>query len=257
MTVMLQLWNPGVVAFLLALAGRAGVPAPVPAPPPGGGRVAEAPAPAAGPGLATAPQGAARDTTFRHATHEGIACLTCHRRVASGGLIETRVGRDCRGCHHGDTPTASDCARCHSPAALAPVRRLATPVALTVWPAPRTRTLGFSHERHGGLECAACHAPTRDRTLEKDCASCHADHHEAGRDCASCHASVRETHTRELHATGCGTSGCHVRETTAAVTPVRSTCLACHAEQKDHKAGRECASCHLSRWSVPGTAGRR
>jgi hypothetical protein len=33
------------------------------------------------------------------------------------------------------------------------------------------------------------------------------------------------------------------------VTPVRTTCLACHAEQRDHMVNRECATCHLSDWA--------
>jgi hypothetical protein len=51
-----------------------------------------------------------------------------------------------------------------------------------------------------------------------------------------------------LHLTGCAGSGCHTQETTPAVTPARSVCLACHIEQKDHKPERECAPCHLSTW---------
>jgi hypothetical protein len=84
--------------------------------------------------------------------------------------------------------------------------------------------------------------------VEKTCASCHADHHAATRSCTSCHPSARATHTRELHVAGCAGSGCHVRETTAAVTPARAVCLSCHQEQVAHKPGRECAPCHLSAW---------
>lgn len=193
---------------------------------------------------------------FEHTRHTSVACTTCHTRGGRRGLRESSVAFDCQGCHHGDTPVARECARCHTGAEIGPLRPVAATMVLSVWEAPQTRTLGFEHARHVSLECTACHAQTEARTVEKTCASCHADHHTAARDCTSCHASAREKHTRELHRTGCATSGCHVREQTAAVTPVRTTCLACHAEQKDHKAGRECAPCHLSSWPVPTARGQ-
>jgi hypothetical protein len=199
---------------------------------------------------------ASRDT-FEHTRHTSIACTTCHTRGGRRGLRESSVAFDCQGCHHGDTPVARECARCHTGAEIGPARPVAATMVLSVWEAPRTRTLGFEHARHTSLECVACHAQTEARTLEKTCSSCHADHHAAARDCTSCHSPARESHTRELHRTGCATSGCHVREQTAAVAPVRATCLVCHAEQKDHKAGRECAPCHISSWPVPTARGQR
>ena len=198
-----------------------------------------------------------RDTQpFEHARHTSIACTTCHTRGGRRGLIGSSVAYDCQGCHHGDTPVARECARCHTSAEIGPARPVAVTMALSVTEAPRTRTLGFEHARHASLECASCHAQNEARTLEKTCTSCHADHHTAERGCASCHASPRETHTRELHRTGCATSGCHSREQTAAVSPVRATCLACHGEQKNHQVGRECAGCHLSAWPVPTARGQ-
>lgn len=194
--------------------------------------------------------------TFEHTRHTSVACTTCHTRGGRRGLRESSVAYNCQGCHHGGSPVARECARCHTSAEIGPARPVAVAMVLSVWEAPRTRTLGFEHTRHANLECASCHAQTEARTLEKTCASCHADHHTAARGCASCHASARETHRRELHATGCATSGCHVREQSAAVTPVRATCLVCHAEQKDHKAGRECAACHLSAWPVTTARGQ-
>ncbi len=202
------------------------------------------------------PVPAASPDTFDHARHTSLTCTTCHTRGGRRGLRESSVAFNCQSCHHGDTPVARECARCHSSAEIGPARPVAVTMVLRVWDAPRTRTLGFEHARHASLECASCHAQTEARTVEKTCASCHADHHTAARGCASCHAPARETHTRELHRTGCATSGCHVSELTAAVTPVRATCLACHAEQKDHKPGRECAACHLSAWPVPAARGQ-
>lgn len=206
----------------------------------------DARAPAAGQG---------RDTTrFEHARHASLSCTTCHSTRSGHGELKQSIARDCQGCHHGNNATARDCARCHAPAEIGPARQLATTFALTVWAQPRTRSLPFGHERHARLDCGSCHADSRQKTVERTCASCHADHHTAERDCASCHPPARDTHTRAMHITGCGTSGCHERERGTAVSPVRATCLACHAEQRDHKANRECAPCHLSAWSgaVPG-----
>jgi len=194
---------------------------------------------------------------FEHARHDKLSCTTCHSTRSGHGDLKG-LARDCQGCHHGNSATARDCTRCHTPGEIGPVRHIATPFALTVWPQPRTRSLPFAHERHARLECGSCHADSRQRGVERTCASCHADHHTAERDCAACHPASRETHTRAVHATGCAASGCHERERGVAVSPVRATCLACHAEQRDHKPNRECAPCHLSAWSqaAGGTGGR-
>ena len=192
-----------------------------------------------------------RDTArFEHARHDALSCTTCHSTSAGHGDLRP-LARDCQGCHHGTRAIVRDCARCHTAGEIGAARLLATPVALSVWPQPRTRPLPFAHERHARLECGACHADSRQKSVQRDCASCHDDHHAADRDCASCHPPARETHTREVHITGCATSGCHERERGPAVTPVRATCLSCHAEQKTHKPDRECAPCHLSAWTAP------
>jgi hypothetical protein len=186
---------------------------------------------------------------FEHARHDALACTTCHSTASGHGTLKQSVARDCQGCHHGNSSIARNCASCHSAKEIGAVRQVSTTMALSVLPQPKQKTLPFAHERHARLECGSCHADARQRIVERTCASCHDDHHTADRDCASCHPASRDTHTRALHATGCATSGCHERERSAAVTPVRATCLACHGEQRDHKTGRECAPCHLSAWS--------
>lgn len=197
-----------------------------------------------------------RDTArFEHARHASVTCTTCHGTRAGHGDLKVRVARDCQGCHHGNTATGKNCAACHTPQEIGAARPVATTFALTVWTQPRSRSLGFAHDQHARLECAGCHDDSRQRTVERTCASCHSEHHTTERNCAACHPASRETHTRALHATGCAGSGCHEAERGTAVSPVRATCLACHAEQRDHKANKECAPCHLSAWA-DGTAGR-
>lgn len=190
---------------------------------------------------------------FEHARHRSVRCLTCHTTSETHGALKASA-RQCSACHHGGLAAASKCETCHSRAEIASPRPIATAVALSVWPAPRTRSLSFMHDQHSTLACAGCHSNDVHRTVEKTCTSCHSEHHAASRNCASCHASSRETHTRALHLTGCAGSGCHTTERTAAVTPVRSVCLACHIEQQDHKPGRECAPCHLSTWRAAAAA---
>jgi nitrate/TMAO reductase-like tetraheme cytochrome c subunit len=186
----------------------------------------------------------ARDTArFEHARHRSVRCQTCHV-----GADLKRTARQCMACHHANTAVGNRCESCHQSGEIGGTRRIATIVALSVWPAARPRALDFAHEQHSSVACAGCHGGDLRRSVEKTCASCHNEHHAATRSCASCHPSTRETHTRALHITGCGGSGCHVREATAAVTPARAVCLSCHIEQKEHKRGRECAPCHLSAW---------
>jgi hypothetical protein len=207
---------------------------------------------ASGPEVASSQQGT--QEKFAHARHDALSCTVCHSARSGHGDLKASA-RDCQGCHHGNTAVARDCVRCHTLSEIGEARRVTAPFALTVWSQPRSRSVAFDHDAHPGVACATCHADTRQRAVERTCASCHADHHTAERDCASCHPASRDTHARAVHATGCGTSGCHDRERSAAITPVRATCLACHGEQRDHKTGRECATCHLSAWSGAG-AGR-
>jgi hypothetical protein len=200
--------------------------------------------------VATAPAHQGRDTArFEHARHASVTCTTCHSTRTGHGDLKQSVARDCQGCHHGNNATARNCVACHTTGEIGAARPVSTTFALSVWQQPRSRPVAFAHERHSRLECATCHADTRQRTVERTCASCHTEHHTPERNCASCHPPAKDTHTRAVHATGCAASGCHDRERGTAVSPVRATCVACHAEQRDHKTGRECAPCHLSAWS--------
>jgi hypothetical protein len=201
-----------------------------------------------------APQ--ARDTArFEHARHRSVTCTTCHTSNVAHGGLKVSVARRCTACHHGETALGRSCDRCHQPGELAGPHAVTVSVSMTVWPAPRPRTLSFEHGRHARIACADCHDDSLARTVEKTCASCHVDHHAASRTCTGCHQSALTGHTRAVHLTGCAGSGCHAAERTAATNPVRSVCVACHVSQADHKPGRDCASCHLSRWPLAATTG--
>jgi len=186
---------------------------------------------------------------FEHARHESLTCTTCHSTQSGHGTLKASVARDCQGCHHGTRSFANECARCHTTNEMAPARTVAMPFALSVWPQPRSRPGSFAHARHSAIACADCHDETRNRAVDRTCASCHADHHTPARDCAACHPPARSQHSVAVHATGCATSGCHDREKGTAISPVRATCLACHGEQREHKTGRECVTCHLGAWT--------
>jgi hypothetical protein len=190
---------------------------------------------------------AADSARFAHARHGSLSCTTCHATTDVHGGLKA-LARQCTACHHANTALGRECERCHEPSALRAPHSISVAVSLSVTPAPKARALSFEHSRHARVACAECHAANLVRSVERTCASCHADHHDAVRDCTSCHGSARSTHTRALHASGCGGAGCHAREASAATSDARNVCLACHIEQADHKPGRECAPCHLTTW---------
>jgi nitrate/TMAO reductase-like tetraheme cytochrome c subunit len=193
-------------------------------------------------------------TRFSHRLHRTLECATCHGTATSHGALKPGIATGCASCHHADNATGRACERCHVSAQLSVPRSIVATMQLSVSTAPRNRSLVFAHTRHAKLACANCHAQDLTRTVQTTCSSCHADHHEATRTCASCHPSPLATHSRALHVTGCGGAGCHARESTPATTPVRSVCVACHAQQASHKPGRDCATCHLTRWQLVSAA---
>ena len=201
--------------------------------------------------------GGERDTVsrFEHARHRAVSCTTCHSTQAEHGGLN-RTARRCMDCHHANNRVGLDCARCHQATELAQPHAVTTTLQPAALGAPLQRSLTFAHETHARVTCASCHGQDLSRSVEKTCASCHTDHHEAARDCASCHPPSKGTHTRAVHLTGCGGSGCHYREATPATSTAPNVCLACHTELREHKPGRDCATCHVTRWPAVATAGR-
>jgi hypothetical protein len=186
---------------------------------------------------------------FDHARHERLSCGACHGAGELHRTLTVRTARDCAACHH-DPRRGGACAVCHAAPARAEARGVSAPLSLTVWEAPRTRTLPFNHRVHGNLACGGCHGTPVTLEVDRKCGSCHLEHHRPEADCAACHpAPAPAAHPAEAHL-GCGGSGCHAPEVAPSPTLSRSLCLTCHLGQRAHEPGRACAACH----EIPGAA---
>jgi nitrate/TMAO reductase-like tetraheme cytochrome c subunit len=196
------------------------------------------------------PQPAATDT-FPHRRHTSLACITCHVSpdAQSGGRLTFEAPRGCQICHHQAAAT-SNCAACHRPETFA--ARLPTTIAVTTPRQPaRERVVLFAHPEHTSLRCTDCH--TVPVTLApvagvRQCATCHGDHHTAGRTCAACHttAQLQTAHRDTPTSAHRRCDACHTQATVARLVPDRSFCLTCHTpEQTEHYPARECTSCHM------------
>jgi len=191
-------------------------------------------------------QEAKPDSTFRHAEHEDLDCLSCHTMDTAHGEVTVSALGGCRQCHH-TAPESDDCGSCHTEGGVdgVVVSRPMT-FALSVGD-PVERDLAFDHTDHADEECATCHI--EDLTMavgDLDCASCHEEHHEADASCVSCHTpSSLDEHEVESHV-GCAGAGCHEDAPFEGVPGERGFCLVCHVEQEDHKVDspEQCADCH-------------
>jgi len=216
------------------------------------------------------PPAMARSTrleTFPHNAHAEIQCLGCHQRPAGHGAhgdvdcgschrnsataTRTDLTRaDCQTCHHGTQQDIS-CVRCHE---LPAPRAVSQELQLSVWSTPRSRELPFQHEPHADLGCRTCHMPPPDLRPNLPCAACHdAGHHRPTADCAVCHGtSIIQYHDLDSHQT-CSASGCHNQPTIEAIALLsRGVCVSCHQDQRDHRAGQDCAECHQVRMTLQG-----
>lgn len=182
---------------------------------------------------------------FRHRLHTSVACKSCHESEDGHGLLKIRTAADCEGCHH-SAENRGRCASCHTSSELGGTYRRSFSWKLSVWKTPRSRTLDFTHARHAKAECQSCHKREAALRSTTSCASCHTEHHDAGRTCTACHASgqdVRE-HDNQVHLS-CTTAGCHQDKTTATLRTQRNVCLACHTDQGQHEPKGDCATCHM------------
>lgn len=183
--------------------------------------------------------------SFPHARHTTFACITCHTTRTGHGNLTFVAPRGCQLCHHQKAATA-DCAACHD------TLRADAALALVIGAAGRPgreRAVAFQHTTHQAVRCVQCHdTPVSlvPSPANATCRSCHADHHTERRACSACHgnADPRGTHASfaEFHV---GCDKCHGGATVARLVPDRSFCLTCHADRREHEAGRECTTCHF------------
>ena len=190
---------------------------------------------------------------FSHDRHATVACTACHGTAAAHGALVVRTAADCQACHH--APRMRDrCQRCHTSSEMAGTYPQDVMLDLSVWTAPRSRELAFTHGMHERVACATCHTTSGTFAASVTCASCHEDHHDfvGGTMCQACHAPQDArpgpVHDRAVHL-GCGGAGCHENAAVAELPPTRPVCLTCHGAQRDHYPERPCAVCHATDWS--------
>lgn len=184
--------------------------------------------------------------SFAHARHQKLPCMTCHLS-SSGAMLTFEAPRGCQICHH-TAQAKQGCVQCHEQGSVPPAIDVHVAIAAAGKP-PLERTVGFRHEWHGKLQCAACHGtPVTLAPVDsaQTCQGCHASHHEAGRSCATCHRTegIKQPHMRPVQAHA-ACDRCHSTAAIAPLTPTRSFCLACHDPSVDHHPERECVACHL------------
>lgn len=193
---------------------------------------------------------------FDHAAHEDIECTECHTSGEYHGQVSPESRGRCQACHHTAPVVNAGCARCHAEGGPSAARSVTTP--LEIAGRARSRTLAFDHDDHDIMGCARCHGEGAAMAVERTCASCHADHPATLDDCTTCHRDpAADAHTREVHARGCAGSGCHGDPAYGSMTQGRNTCLSCHRDQVDHRAGQACAPCHGVSFASSSTAAGR
>lgn len=209
---------------------------------------------------ATWSHGLRAPSTFRHGDHGGVDCSRCHGTQDGHGTLSVVSIEDCRSCHH-RPPVSNDCSRCHETASqTGHILNVTRSLNIRIGSLDRPlRIIPFDHGKHVGLACADCHTRGTDlrAAAGADCSGCHLEHHEAASTCSNCHKQPAPgAHGPEVHL-GCTGAGCHdpVPEGVRMAPRTRNLCLACHADQQDHMAGKECSSCHVL--PAPTGVGRR
>jgi hypothetical protein len=167
----------------------------------------------------------------------------------------------CFVCHDGQHVSDSgeaitnSCTACHTVAERGPLQPLGGSIPasrMEPWhPMPllgRHAKLLCSRCHHLGypsiLGCAECHQiPVGAPMNSMGCETCHqkSQQVEPLADCRSCHAQLAGLHKNEAHGASACTA-CHAPHTW--IVSQRETCLACHADEKDHNAPEFCGKCH-------------
>jgi hypothetical protein len=197
--------------------------------------------------------------SFNHRQHRQLACITCHTTSSGRSGLTFEPPRGCNICHH-QAPATSRCGNCHQPQELQVAQTMALHIAVPKQP-ERARDVAFSHPEHRQYRCQECHSEPVTLALTTraaSCRDCHAEHHEPARDCGDCHRGydIREKHEPGIETSHTRCDACHTPATIHLLTPTRSFCATCHAEQEaDHFPGKECSVCHLL--AEPGQWKRR
>jgi hypothetical protein len=182
---------------------------------------------------------------FSHGDHRGQQCATCHSSRVRHGQLMVRGAADCQRCHH-QGPGREQCASCHAADQLRrPLDRQARTFQLAAGGATVTRHVPLDHQRHASVACVRCHSNPISRAPDgADCASCHANHHQATSTCTTCHgtANALGKHRAADHP-NCASASCHGARA-AGLPNSREACLTCHRAQTQHVPGRACEQCH-------------
>jgi hypothetical protein len=178
---------------------------------------------------------------FDHNRHERLSCRACHGTGEQHRTLLVRTSMDCARCHH-DPARVGTCRDCHAtppePGAVA------VSLKLTVVDTARLRELPFEHRRHDAVACVNCHGTPVTLAPNRECASCHAEHHRPEANCSGCHSTInRVVHPRHSHMS-CAGSGCHAPTVAPRPALSRNLCLTCHPEQRNHEPQGSCAACH-------------
>jgi hypothetical protein len=122
--------------------------------------------------------------------------------------------------------------------------------------------VSFEHAVHlaagTGIACRDCHGAGVSMTRDRTCQSCHDSHHAGRAECSACHAvPARGAHDATAHLS-CSGGTCHAPAKAPSPVSSRSVCLFCHAAQRDHEPGGNCALCHRIPGAKPpnGATGR-
>jgi hypothetical protein len=191
-----------------------------------------------------------QQSPFDHADHRDLQCTECHSSNETHGEVTLKSPAQCVECHHTQSAAAgSDCAQCHSRNELNTAQLVERRILIKG--ASRRRQMPFDHDQHTEAACAECHTQGATLRVNRDCDSCHENHHRVTTTCTSCHVPATEAHEQvEVHTRSCAGSECHEAEGYGSMALGRNTCLTCHNDLADHRPGEVCADCHRMRFAL-------